>query len=576
MPSALNSNGISNNEYRTPNVEIFPSLDFDIRYSSVRYSIFIFFFILCGLTAYAQPDDEQLDGEEVDVTKTFKARVAEAKKYSTYPTLPESTDDGSRESEYSLPTKLLDLEYEAPLIKPIAMRRLPADPVYQFWSKLGYGTPNHAYADLRLNNGQSDKIDFNLNVKHHSANRTKQLRHQRFGDTDAYVDGTFYSNAGFDIGAKLGIDVDQHHFFGHVDSVDFEKEDVFQRFITTYGDFHFKNTKETQGALNYWVNGDFHVTRDRYEGQENRFGFDLGLRKWINENHWLEVAIADHYRFYNDSFTVNSRQSNNLLEIQPHFVLNTGKFKLKAGAYLGYDGEFTPYPDIEASYALLEGKATVFAGWNGDIQQAQFREFGNYNPFIKSVLTLKNSRLQNRYLGVKGRFGKFNYEVRGTQKPIKNLAMYLTDYSMDTRQFDIVYDSISNQFTVDGVLDFEVMKDLQAVVSGGYTVYAKKKDDPHWHLPTLESNLGLHYSPGDKLRLNAEMYFASGAPYLTEEGLKENLSALFDLNAGASYSINKNFSLFLDLNNVLSSKYQRWYRYPQLGFNFLGGVKLKF
>ncbi len=545
-------------------------------FSNIKY-IFIILAVLCfAQLAIAQPDDDEIDSEEIDVTKTYKAGIINAKKYSTSPKLPENKGKELRESEYDLPAKLLDLEYEAPTIKPIAMRRAPTAPVYRFWSKLGYGTPNHAYADLRLNNGQSEKIDFNLNIKHHSANRNKKVKHQRFGNTDGIIDGTYYADAGFAIGGTLGIDVDQHHYFGHADSLVFEKAEVLQRFITTYGKVRFNNSKEVQLKLNYWVNGDFHVTRDRYEAAENRVGFDIGVRKWINENHWLEIALDDHYRFYNDSFSVNSRQASNVLAIKPHFMLNTGNFKLKAGAYMGFDGEFVPYPDIEASYALLDGKATVFAGWNGEVQQAQFREFGNYNPYIKSVLTLKNSRLQNRYFGVKGRFGKFNYEARGTQKPIKNLAMYLTDYSMDTRQFDIVYDSISNQFTADAVLDFIIIDDLQAMVSGAYTIYAKQKDDPHWHLPTLESNLGLHYTPGDKLELSTEMYIASGAPYLTQEGEEDTLSPLFDLNINGSYSINKNFSLFLDANNILSSKYQRWNRYPQLGFNFLGGVKLKF
>lgn len=528
-------------------------------------------FLTCSIVAYAQPDDEGLTEEKVDVTKTFNAAVQDAKKYSPSPTLPVAPEN-SRNSEYRIPTKLLTVEYEAPTIKPIAMRRAEPEKAKRFLGKIGYGMPNQPYLDFKLNNGKSDNIDFNIHLHHHSANNNQRVRHQRFGNTDGFVDGTYYTES-FAVGGKLGFDLDQHHFYGHNDTLILSKAQVFQRFSTAFGELRLLNTQPTQGDLNYWLTVDFHTTNDRYDAWEFRPGFKGGIRKWLNDN-WLEVTVDEHYRYFTDFNGISAtRQTDNLLIIKPNFVFNAAPFKLKIGAYLGFDDEFVSYPDIEASVAMLDGTVTLFGGWNGEIRQAQFRQFGQYNPFIKSVLTLKNTRLQHRYGGVKGKVAGINFEVRATQKPTENLPMYLTDYSDHTRRFDIVYDSVATIFALDGTADFDILNSIKTTLSATYNTF--RNEDPHWHLPTFESDIAAAYTYNDQIGLNASLYLASGAPYLTREGIPQQLSPLLDLNIGGTYHINDNFSLFLDINNLLSSNYQRWNRYPQLGLNFIGGVIFK-
>jgi len=529
--------------------------------------------LVCSCFAFAQPDDEALPKEEVDVTKTFNAAVQEAKKYSPSPTLP-APPENSRNSIYDLPERLLALEYEAPMIKPIAMRQEESQATKRFWAKVGYGVPNQPYIDFKLNNGQSDKIDFNIHARHHSANNHQRVDNQRFGNTDAFIDGTYYTDA-FAVGGKLGFDLDQHHFYGHDDTLYFAKSQVFQRFSTAFGELRFLNTYPTKGNVNYWLTGDFHVTGDRYQAWEFRPGFEAGLKKMFDDN-WVQLIVDNHYRYFTDFDSISTRrQINNLLTFKPSIVLNVKPFKLKVGAYLGFDDDlFVPYPDLEASVAVMDGTITLFGGWNGEIQQGQFREFGHYNPFIKSILNIKNTRIQNRYGGLKGKFAGVNFEGRVTQKPIENLPMYLTDYSDYMRRFDIVYDSIATILSLDGVADFDILKSIKTTISATYNIYGS--DTPHWHLPPLETDVTARYSYNDQIGLSASLYLASGSRYLSREGIPRTLSPLLDLNVGGTYRINDNFALFVDVNNLLSSNYQRWHRYPQLGLNFMVGVMFRY
>jgi len=535
---------------------------------------FVMCMLICTLT-YAQPGDDGLTQEEVDVTKTFDAVLKDAKKYGTSPALPEGLSQENRNSVYNLPPRLLTLDYEAPAIRPISMRRESAQQIRQYWGKIGYGIPNQPYVDFRLNNGQSDWLDFNLQLRHHSANNNQNVQYQQFGNTDGFVDGTYYTTNNIAIGGKLGFDLDRHHFFGSAETVDFAKADVFQRFLTAFGELRVKNSEPLANDINYWLTGDFHATGDNYQAREYRVGFNTGAEKWIDNNR-LGVEIDNHYRYFSDdNDSIATQQTNNVLAFQPYFMLNAAPFHLKAGAYLGFDGgDFVPYPNIEASVSVLEGQASIFAGWTGEIQQAQFREFGIYNPYIQSVLTLENTRLQNLYGGIKGKYDKLNIEARASRKDIRNLPMYLTDYTDDRRRFNILYDSMATLFALNGLVGFELLKNINLSFSGKYNIYGS--DDPHWHLPTLESNINASYAYNDQISLKAKLFMEGGIPYLTQEGAEEIRAPLFDFNIGGTYRLNDNFSLFLDLNNLFASNYQRWHRYPQMGLNFVGGVIFKY
>jgi outer membrane receptor protein involved in Fe transport len=71
--------------------------------------------------------------------------------------------------------------------------------------------------------------------------------------------------------------------------------------------------------------------------------------------------------------------------------------------------------------------------------------------------------------------------------------------------------------------------------------------------------------------VNAE----NGVPYLGSEG-PLNLDPLIELNLGGHYSITKQMEAFVQLNNLLNNKRQRWQYYENIGINFLAGLQMRF
>ncbi len=536
-----------------------------------RYHLILILVLGFAMNSIAQPGND-LPSEEVNIEKQFEAAVREANKKPTSPNLPPVDTSQKKFQFYDIPPRLLTLEYDAPVIRPIAMRKAPEEPVHQFYSKIGYGWPSSPFADVRFHNGKSDKFSFNADVLHHSLNANKQRENMRFGNTSGGIGGEYYLDETYAFGADLGFRLDQHHFYGYQASdTSRARKDVAQQFLGLNGGLDFRNVKKTDNDFNYHAGLDFHWVKDKFDSRETGFGGEIGMNKWFNK-HQLVISLKDYVRTLNADTT---SQSNNLLEFEPAFHIGFGPARLKVGAYIGYDGEFSPFPDIEFLVNLMDGKVQFFGGWNGSIEQKSFDQLSKINPYLISNPELRNTRVQYRYGGVKGQFNKFAYEVRGGHRPTKDLGLFVNNYAEDSTRFGLIYDEVST-INIHTTLNVNPIKDLAIVLSGDYNIFNAKNQAKAWHLPALEANLGVQYTFKEKLKLKAETYMASAVNYLTSTGTADQLNNLFDINFGASYRIHEKFSLFLDLNNLASSKYQRYYNYPTVGFNVLGGIILKF
>ena len=79
-----------------------------------------------------------------------------------------------------------------------------------------------------------------------------------------------------------------------------------------------------------------------------------------------------------------------------------------------------------------------------------------------------------------------------------------------------------------------------------------------------------------KLTLKADIFVQNGVPFLNSEGMAQNLNALYDLSAGAEYLFTKQIGFFVQVNNILDNKRERWHHYPVYGINGFAGVSARF
>ena len=425
---------------------------------------------------------------------------------------------------------------------------------------------------LTANNGKNDKYAFGLNAYHHAAS-TNDRENQRFSNTGGLLNGTYFLDA-FSVGGKIGYNQAVNHFYGY-DNADttFAQDDVQQRFSTFDLSLDLFNSKLTQGDINYNVGLDFYTHNDNFNIGETGIDVALDVTKWFSEKHPFRVTIGNDYTSY-DGDTVDN--TNNLLYIIPNFTYHADNFSAKIGAFMGQDGEgFHILPDIQAAYNLSGDKFTLIAGYTGEIEKNSFHSLSTYNPFINSQQRSLNTRKAHIYGGLKGRINTLEYEAKVGNIDYKNLGLYLND-TTDFKRFNVLYDDVSS-FNIQGTIRLEVIKNL--ILSGTIDVNTFTTDSiaAAYHLPNLELNIAAQYKMlEDKLTLKAELFNAGGITYLDEAGIEQNTGALFDLSIGAEYQVTEMIGAFIDLNNVTNQKFERWYRYPNYGFNVLVGATVKF
>lgn len=542
-------------------------------------------------TMIAQGD---LPSEEVEVIKDFDARLIETEKVEITPSLPKQTNP-NKAQVYTIPTRSLQVDYLPPVIRPLAMKRDKLPEQYDGFIKLGYGVPASPYVEASYFKFYEKTLNIGGRFKHHSAN-FKNLENQRFATNEAELKGTYYMDEGYAIGGDVGYTADQVHYYGYntdsdADTLSLNRDAVKQTFNTIKIGGELFNGERTQGDINYKAGFNFYNLRDNYATSENTLEAHFGVTKWIAERNALNIGIRTDLTTYKDGDGRGAdslKQKLNNFALTPNFVYHADAFKVKLGANLvAIDGEFKFYPDIEASANIVGNKFTVFAGAEGGVYKNTMKSITDYNPFVRTFgsLQIQNTDYNHFYAGLRGAFGSFNYKGQVGFKKANGLALYLTDYEdftpvgntqISLNRQEVLYDT-ANIFNIQGSVGATLFKNMDVGGTISVNAYDLDTQEKAWHLPLVEANFNAKYKMLDeKLRLRGEVYIANGVAYLDEMGAAANLNALLDVSAGAEYELTKNFSAFVDVNNLLNNKRERWNRYQTYGLNVMVGITGRF
>ena len=538
--------------------------------------IFALCFIFSFQELMAQGGTNGDDGvtDEVQVLSSFNAKLMNSNKLRTTPTIPANNTSQNERLVYTLPTRLLELIYEPPVIRPLTMKNEKLPKIYNFYGKVGYGTPNSPFAELRYNAGRSDKLDYGLFLKHHSANNNKNVFNQQFSNTDFDANVTAYTK-GFGIGGNVGYTFDQYNFYGINAFDSFVPTDTIQqRFNTIRLGTHFFNANPTAAGVNYRGNLDMYRIGGSYAETDLGVNFNGQFTKAMNRN-TLAVDLYNDFNTYNQD-TVQA--ANNILGIKPSYKIVSDDYSLKLGVNLGTESDsgFFVLPDLEASYNFSDQKFTILAGWTGEVQKNSFYSTTEQNPFVFVPQDLRNTKINKFFGGVKVALEGVQFQGIVSQKLVRNLQMYQNDSTSSYRFFNAVYDD-GSIFNIHGEVLVTMIKNLEIDAVFDFNTYNLDNQARAWHLPNFEGNISAAYRLlDDKLKVKAEFYLANSIPYLDEIGDEQVLAGVADLSLGATYTLNEKFGVFLDLNNVTAQKYVRYYRYPNFGFNVLVGVTGRF
>ena len=147
--------------------------------------------------------------------------------------------------------------------------------------------------------------------------------------------------------------------------------------------------------------------------------------------------------------------------------------------------------------------------------------------------------------------------------------------------FRVTYDDVTTR-SFFGEFEYDFTNKIAAGGSIQYDDYEVKNLAEAWNLPALQFAVFAKYK-SEKWYATTNVFYVDerkiavyNGPFPSNEVSTGRLHSFVDFNLNGGYNIHDALSVFLKLNNVLNTKYQRFSNFNVQGFQVLGGVTYKF
>ena len=515
--------------------------------------------------------ENDLEQEEITVVGTFKPHLADAVKVNPSPALPEDSKISIEPLEYSVPLYLQPIPWQAPAVKPVALGKPILQPLPNLFAKLGFGTQFSPLVEAAYSSGRSDKFNYGFRGHYTSSNGARE--NQLYSNAGGSLFGKYFAGpVAMDLDAS--VQSETVFFYGYnEEDTSFSKEDVRRRFLRSGGSLTISNAKSNDLGLDFSFKGGIQTQSDVFDAKEFRPFIDVNLR--------YPLPNKDNIRLYSGWESMAYKgpydQTRGVFRFRPAYSMERDNYSLLAGLEMALDtGRFLLFPDIEFQAKLLDKELVFFAGWNMRLETNSWRSITESNPYVLDSIWFNNTRVEDRYAGVRGEYdGRFGYQVKLSQKPINDFLFFVND-STDTRRFDVLYEDVT-LWVAHAELSYQEGDRYRIFFSTDLRRFSDTGNQPRaWHEPAFLCNLGGRFKATPKLEFKADV-LGFGPTWARMPDLSEiKLKGTADINLGATYTVNKYFTAWVDVNNLASFKHQRYYLYPSYGFRFMAGLQFSF
>jgi hypothetical protein len=283
----------------------------------------------------------------------------------------------------------------------------------------------------------------------------------------------------------------------------------------------------------------------------------------------------DRYQLKN----ADSSIVNNLFQLAPEVVYYSDRFTFHGGITPSWNnGQLAVLPNIYAEAQLQQNVLMIQAGWVGRYISNSFRTLSKDNPFMQDPTFLNNTKEIQYYGGIKATVGKhFSFNAKAAFITYTDVPLFVNDTAAGN-SFVMLNASKMNDLQIHGDMNF-ISQDKFTLTgaldlnsySGIHYNIAKA-----WGLYPLKLTGSFRWNAFEQVLLKADVIAFSGAKALLKDGSEKNMKGGTDLSVGGEFKLNKQFSVWLDFDNVLNSQYERWNNYPVYGFQVIGGVIVHF
>ena len=486
------------------------------------------------------------------------------------------------------------------------------DQFYNTYVKLGIGSELMPLGEIYFDSKRSRKFVYGAHVKHLSS----------FGNFENYAPSTFdrtklglygsLNESKYTLSSQLHYNNQGLHYYGlQVPTESVSRDSIAQRYQDVGGTFNFIYHKKDSAVFNYRIGVDYNNFSSKkpsidsladWRAMENYFAFRSGLTyKGGKEIYDVDLNVrynAYKYGVFGDSslssIDTGIVRNNTIINLKPTISTfsKDNRFRARIGVDLTVDAADSArvyiYPVAELKYSLFNDIFIPYLGIKGGLKQQSVKSLTTDNEFLLPNVIMRNENtVIDLYGGIKGTLSKrMSFNLGASFTKINDKVFFVTDtlYAAGNK-FNLIYDSL-NLATIEGSLSYQLMEKLKIDATGKFFSYDLNNIPYAWNLPQWQAIVRGSYNLFDKFLVNLDANIEGGRNalvYKMEDGVKEEdqlyikpLGTIIDLNLGLEYRYNKRISAFVQLNNLASQRYMRWYNYPVQIFQVMGGVTARF
>lgn len=562
--------------------------------------------LITTVTVAQEREQDTLNSGVINVIKPYKPTISDAFKVKETPALDVEETTTKKEIKYNILSFPVASTFTPAKGKAAVVDKAKKVKLFDNYATLGVGTYTTIVGEVYLNHELSSGENISAHLGHHSSGGGIEgvLLDDDFMDSKLDLSYSKRERE-YDWNIGGGFQVQAFNWYGL-------SQPLFsQATADAIGDVgHNFTNAHLSGDLN--VNDSFFKSAnllfrrfgDNQGSGENRFTmkntFDIPVQEEL-----VSVVLNLDYlggRFDRSYLAETALNYGNFqLGISPTYELKQEDLTVDLGVTATYlndtetgKNKFFIYPNISASYRILDDLAIAFGGIKGGLIQNTYFDFAQENPFVSPTLNISPTDQQfDAYVGLKGQLSNVvSYAIKGSYGSEKNKPLFVNNPITETEQaytygnsFGVVYDDVTT-LGLSGEIGVDVNRNFTMTLKGAYYHYDTKFESEDWNLPDVTASLFLDYQIFEQWYTGVNVFFAgerkdqftvinpfSPTTYTTYAA---TLESYFDANAHVGYHVNDRLSVFVKGNNLVGEAYAKWQNTPVQGIQFLAGGTYKF
>ena len=512
----------------------------------------------------------------VQVTSQFKPVLKDAAKINLNAS-PPSTDTSRPRLQYQIPNQNLQFLFQPGMLKPLALDVGTGGRWYnECYVKAGYGSFKTPFLQAGLSIGDGKTVGLNGYARHTSSEG--KIPFQKYSATNFDAVAFFQTAKSLEWNARFGGEQNTFYKYGYDhENFAFSEDSLKMRYQTWRGRLAMHNLNQTQFGLSYAPEVRVDAFSDQLNNSESNSYIKLPVKKVVGKVMEVDATAEASLSQYKPDG--KSKITNNWVSLAPTILFKTPNVGVHAGIKPSWDnGEFILYPNVMAEIGTKDKRFAIQLGWAGYLRNSGYQYVAGFNPWIWAPQTVMNTRIEERYAGVKGAVGDhFSFSAKMAYNRLNNQPLFLNNLENGGKSFEILYEPQMDQFQLGGEMGLTFGEQFSLLSNLAINKYRKLEvNNKAWGLLPLEFTTKLRIQVLKDLFVTSDLFAFDGAWYQNNDGDAKQAQGALDLSAGAEFKILKNVKIWGQFNNIFNKEYQRWNQYPVYGFGFVGGVVFSF